>query len=206
MGNNNDWKNTDKNRTDVLDKIKNINEITKKFIFIDKTELFLEFSFKNSKIKVIIMDYYKQLGVFDTNKRTKYIEIKKFYQYFNTLMNSLNIFYGEIIQERISKLNDEERENYSMDGEGLCPLCLDKKVNFSLPCSHFFCEDCIKLWMLKSETCPLCRIKLKCNKKTPDGIVGSERWTVFDSKIDQNQMNQYNEEIFMDLTNNLFKK
>ena len=206
MGSNNS-KRIEINKSEINDKIKKINELTKSFIFINKTNLFLEFFLvNNKKINVIIMDYNKNLGVFDTVKRVKRLEIDVFYKYYNTLMNSLDIFVEKIIEERVSKLSEEERLNFSTEENGLCPLCFEKKVNFSLPCSHFFCEDCIKTWMVKSETCPLCRTQFKCNTKTPAGIKGSDRWIFIDSKIDQDQMKQYNEEILLFLTNKLFQK
>ena len=199
-------KNSILNPTDIINQINKINEITKNYIFINKNNIFLEFTFISmKKIKVKIMDYDNKSGLFNPKKRTKFIKANIFYNYYNTLMNSLNIFTEKFIKERVSRMSEEDKLNCSMEENSLCALCLAKKVNFSLPCCHFFCEDCIKTWILKSETCPLCRAELKCDKKTPEGISGSGRWSLLEyTKNDQNQMNQYNEEILMDLNNKLF--
>ena len=46
-----------------------------------------------------------------------------------------------------------------------CYICLqmfkrDRKVR-QLPCEHLFCEDCLKPWLKKNSTCPICKFELK---------------------------------------------
>jgi len=45
-----------------------------------------------------------------------------------------------------------------------CPICReDFKIDapaVRLPCQHFYCHDCIRQWLKKRNTCPLCRFKL----------------------------------------------
>jgi hypothetical protein len=39
-----------------------------------------------------------------------------------------------------------------------CSICLSEKMQIVLtPCSHKYCKECITLWLMKSELCPLCR-------------------------------------------------
>ena len=36
----------------------------------------------------------------------------------------------------------------------------NRKVR-QLPCEHLFCEDCLKPWLQKNSTCPICKYELK---------------------------------------------
>eukprot|EP00033_Pygsuia_biforma_P003938 GCRY01004314.1.p1 GENE.GCRY01004314.1~~GCRY01004314.1.p1 ORF type:complete len:208 (+),score=31.90 GCRY01004314.1:147-770(+) len=42
-----------------------------------------------------------------------------------------------------------------------CPICLEKEIDVSLPCSHTFCHECIEKWAScqgsAESSCPLCR-------------------------------------------------
>eukprot|EP00668_Euglena_longa_P017143 GGOE01021491.1.p1 GENE.GGOE01021491.1~~GGOE01021491.1.p1 ORF type:complete len:342 (+),score=90.14 GGOE01021491.1:22-1026(+) len=42
-----------------------------------------------------------------------------------------------------------------------CPICCDPFAEglrvMRLPCRHLFCEECLRPWLEKSRTCPLCR-------------------------------------------------
>ena len=39
-----------------------------------------------------------------------------------------------------------------------CPICLQKiKFKKTLPCSHKYCNECIKEWLRKNNNCPVCR-------------------------------------------------
>lgn len=42
-----------------------------------------------------------------------------------------------------------------------CPICYDpiRYPACANPCNHMFCEPCINKWMLKKNTCPVCRTK-----------------------------------------------
>lgn len=50
-----------------------------------------------------------------------------------------------------------------------CPICLcnidDDKNKKKLKCSHEFHRFCIKKWLLKNDTCPICRHKVKNQSK-----------------------------------------
>lgn len=38
-----------------------------------------------------------------------------------------------------------------------CSICLERGVDLSLKCGHFFCESCINKWKRTEPTCPVCR-------------------------------------------------
>ena len=86
-----------------------------------------------------------------------------------------------------------------------------KKLIYPYLVVIFFCEKCINNWIIKSETCPLCRIKLeKSTVTTPDStpqIIGAERWSVLtkDENLDQ-EVKKDNVDVLLKLTNELFIK
>lgn len=48
--------------------------------------------------------------------------------------------------------------------QGRCPICLDvfkesdtRPLRKTWLCNHVFCDDCIKPWLEKHKTCPLCK-------------------------------------------------
>jgi len=40
-----------------------------------------------------------------------------------------------------------------------CVICMERSATIMLTCLHCFCDECLKEWQQKSETCPLCRMK-----------------------------------------------
>ena len=54
---------------------------------------------------------------------------------------------------------DEEikREETKEDDDQECCLCMFEKNEVVLPCTHAFCETCIKDWLKRENGCPLCR-------------------------------------------------
>ena len=71
--------------------------------------------------------------------------------------------FPEIVIEDINKLEE---------GNKKCVICLEDFVSkekvTALPCIHFFHTPCIKKWVLKENTCPICKFELtqeNLNKK-----------------------------------------
>ena len=202
------WENSELKREEVQKNIFQINEITKSLSFMKKMNLYLIFQLDDESpinrksrkiIKVKAYDYDKKKGIAQKRNKSLHITIENFYKYFNMLMNSKSAFLAAQINESFQK----GESNLGEDESGFCPICSDNKVNLSLPCSHFFCEKCIKSWLLKSDTCPLCRIQLKLNKKAPSGVAGAQSWNIVD-ELDQEQMEKENMESLISLTRKLF--
>ena len=40
-----------------------------------------------------------------------------------------------------------------------CPICYELNPNWQLPCKHCFHEPCLRKWMPRNKTCPVCRAK-----------------------------------------------
>eukprot|EP00928_Gymnodinium_smaydae_P040247 TRINITY_DN27320_c0_g1_i1.p1 TRINITY_DN27320_c0_g1~~TRINITY_DN27320_c0_g1_i1.p1 ORF type:complete len:496 (+),score=49.75 TRINITY_DN27320_c0_g1_i1:42-1490(+) len=72
-----------------------------------------------------------------------------------------------------SDANEGEGEDDEQEEE-LCPVCHSEfwqKV--SAPCSHSFCLECIKAWLCRKKTCPLCRLDLATWNPRYDGPSGT---------------------------------
>ena len=210
------WENSIVKKEDVEKNIENINYLTKKGAIMEFTGLYLDFSmdkdlFSHKKIiKVIIKKYDQEKGI-DSKKRSVRLTIEQFYSFYNALMNSVDYFYNQKLIKRIKTLGSKSFDNYGSDESSLCPICDENKVEVSLPCSHFFCEKCIKSWVIKSETCPLCRFKLKFKKDNENdvgaGIVGSQRWDIINNDEEfKNQIKEDNKDLLLKLTKDLFYK
>jgi hypothetical protein len=205
------WENSEVKRDDVKKNLFEINQITKTLLFMKKMEIYLIFeldddtlSKRNSRkiIKVTIYDYFNNKCFVEKREKPISITIEEFYQYFNTLMNSRFIFLSDQMKNKIKKKGTDNPEDDDDDSD-LCPICNANKVDISLPCSHFFCENCIKTWLVKSESCPLCRYKLQVNKKTPSGVEGAQSWDVIE-EVDEEQLAKESEQTLRSLTKKLF--
>ena len=212
----NKWDNYIVKKEEVEKNIERINELAKKYALIEFICLYLEFSldesvfFSNKIIKVIVKKFNLKEGIIEDEFNIVRLTIEEFYTYYNALMNSLNIFYEKKLEERLKTLVEDDFGNIDNDESSLCPICEEKKVQISLPCFHFFCEQCIKTWVIKSDTCPLCRFKLKNNKENKEkgtsvDIEGIQRWSIFsNNEVIQQEIKKDNLDIFLKLTNNLF--
>lgn len=40
-----------------------------------------------------------------------------------------------------------------------CCICLDRKPDVILPCTHVFCSTCIEKWNSEHNSCPICNEK-----------------------------------------------
>ena len=209
------WDNSLVEKEDVESKITKINELTKNCTILEFIGIYLEFSIKEENvfskkiIKVKAKKFNVNLQKVNDDHKTFHLTLEDFYNYYNALMNSLNIIVRKKIGERMSTLTEEEIETFGSDESSLCPICEENKVDISLPCSHFFCENCIKSWVIKSETCPLCRLKLEYNKQnensTPAGIKSSKRWSVISyDENDKQEMKKDSIDVLLKLTHEFF--
>lgn len=206
------WENSEIKRDEVKKNIFQINEITKTLIFMKKLKIYLIFELDDDTImkrqtrkiiKVTIYDYEIKNCMVQQRENPLSITIDDFYKYFNLLMNSRAMFLSEQMKKRLGYLDKSNKQNLEEDESGICPICAENNIDLSLPCSHFFCNNCIKTWLLKSDSCPLCRYKLKKNKNDPTGVSGAHSWDFIDD-IDQDQFEKENMEALKSLTKKLF--
>jgi hypothetical protein len=211
MGNN-FWENSEIKREEVLKNIFQINEITKTLLYMKKLKLYLIFELDDDSIlkrntrkiiKVTIFDYDVEKNTAQRRPNPITMTIEDFYNYYNHLMNARSILLKEKMNEDIGELSKSKIEHYGEDESGICPICSENKVNISLPCSHFFCEKCLSTWVVKSESCPLCRFKLTLNKKDPSGVAGAQSWNIID-EVDEVQIEKEQEDTLKLLTKKFF--
>ena len=205
------WENSELKREDVEKNVEDINQITKSLIYMSRYKIHLKFELDdvpiqkmNRKIiKVKIYSYDEKKNAISNKLNSLHIAIEDFYKYYNLLMDLRRKFLSEQMENNINSLTKSQVKDLGEDESSICPICCENNVDMSLPCSHFFCEKCIKAWIGKNESCPLCRYKLTINRKDPTGISGGQSWNIID-EIDPEQVDRENEESLKRLTNKLF--
>lgn len=205
------WEYSEIKREEVEKYIVEVNQITKTIIFMNKFKLSLTFQLDDSTIqritkkiiKVDVYDYDIKKSLVEKRKEPLSITIDDFYRYYNLLMNLRRVFLNEQMKNNMDKLTKSQINVFGEDESGLCPICIANKVDMRLPCSHFFCNECIKAWMGKNESCPLCRYKLTVNKKNPTGVKDGQSWDIIE-EVDPEEVDKENEESLKFLTNKLF--
>ena len=58
--------------------------------------------------------------------------------------------YGEAIIKDYMK-----KHKYATDE--VCNICLENKNMLRTDCYHIYCDECLEKWMVRSNTCPVCR-------------------------------------------------
>ena len=87
-----------------------------------------------------------------------------------TLASKTPITYSGSLdpKELIERVTSKEIDPNSLDE---CCICLERKPDVILPCTHSYCLSCIEQWNVDHKTCPVCRETLD---STDDGWVISE--------------------------------
>ena len=171
------------NATDVVDEVSIILDDYNKFI--NKMEPY-PFMFENNEIKNKSIVKLRDINKNHINKmKTKMIELEKINhisydilgkdfskEYFDLLEDIDTLMYKsyESIETLVkSTVNDEMLEYNIIPYEGLdnseenlCTICQDSLSNEIFivkigKCEHLFHKNCIDNWLIRSNTCPLCR-------------------------------------------------
>ncbi|CAM4763624.1 unnamed protein product [Rotaria magnacalcarata] len=77
--------------------------------------------------------------------------------------------------------------SFNVPNDNECCICMDRKPNLVLPCTHRFCDECFQQWSSQttatsSHTCPLCRVDVNSDS----GFVLAET-----PKYDKKNLNQF---------------
>ncbi len=194
------WNYSKKSRDEVIEDIKIANNITLQKMFIEKTSVSISFSLEDSgifKSKNVIKAKVKSFK--SEQKKTLKLDLNEFYLFYNSLIDSINIFYDDKLKETIKngKIKDETES-------GFCPICAENTVDTMLKCYHCFCEKCIKTWLLeKTNSCPLCRLTINVDKK--EELFESQQWEIV-GKINKNEYNEETKERFYKILNKMINK
>jgi hypothetical protein len=194
------WNYSKKSRDEVIEDIKTANNITLQKMFIEKTSVSISFSLEDSgifKSKNVIKAKVKSFK--SEQKKTLKLDLNEFYLFYNSLIDSINIFYDDKLKETIKngKIKDETES-------GFCPICAENTVDTMLKCYHCFCEKCIKTWLLeKTNSCPLCRLTINVDKK--EELFESQQWEIV-GKINKNEYNEETKERFYKILNKMINK
>jgi hypothetical protein len=205
------WENSNKTRNEVLEDIEALNKITNSEPFRLKTKSNLKFTlddgsvFNRNSRKIIKCEITSENNQNQKPKK-KYILIDDFYKFFDlTILNS-QIFLNEKLKNNINNnnINKENKEDeITDDGNDICSICENNKVSVMLDCYHFFCEDCIKTWLIKKKSnCPLCRLNIDPNTNK---LNEKYQWDIIDEKFDQKEYDRELNNKFIYLYNKLFK-
>ena len=194
------WNYSKKSRDEVIEDIKIANNITLQKMFIEKTSVSISFSLEDTgifKSKNVIKAKVKSFK--SEQKKTLKLDLNEFYLFYNSLIDSINIFYDDKLKETIKngKIKDETES-------GFCPICAENTVDTMLKCYHCFCEKCIKTWLLeKTNSCPLCRLTINVDKK--EELFESQQWEIV-GKINKNEYNEETKERFYKILNKMINK
>ena len=93
------WKNCEKSKEDVINDILIINQITRNYLFMKKTKLYLVFSLMEENIftnlslsKMIKTEVYDFKENLIYKKKNVYLTLSEFYNFFNCITNSTKLF------------------------------------------------------------------------------------------------------------------
>ena len=158
------------NSSDSIEKVKYYGKCTKNIFK----------NFMNIQNIIYGMNYYRSLAPVENKnifsgfeKPIKFFGygfiMKNVYNIFNNAKNIYNIYCltGEKNgKNKKDKFNNnkiiKEDEEEDDDKENICLLCLNKYSNTCCtPCGHLFCWSCIHLYLIRKDTCPKCKIKIK---------------------------------------------
>ena len=206
------WNNTYLKKSEVAQTILNINEKMKKPNIIELIGANINFILNNinNKNRIISANINITSDLAKVNHKMIYLTLEQFYQYYNALIDCIDALDNKECEKSFLSIEKKLEDQDNLDSD-LCPICNEKKFNISLPCKHFFCQDCIKNWMIKSETCPICRTKLKKENRKEKllkydvGIYGVESWYVME--VDLNILAEARNQsinLFLNLNKKLF--
>eukprot|EP00742_Colponemidia_sp_Colp-10_P001211 GILJ01001304.1.p1 GENE.GILJ01001304.1~~GILJ01001304.1.p1 ORF type:complete len:256 (+),score=18.29 GILJ01001304.1:81-848(+) len=94
------------------------------------------------------------------------LTIRQFYHIFCCLQD-VNLPEWHLLDEKTKESSrkmsnvSEYDINAAWEFDRECMICMEDQTQVALPCSHAFCETCIKTWNIQSLTCPVCRNDVK---------------------------------------------
>uniref|UniRef100_A0A7S1KRS0 RING finger protein 141 n=1 Tax=Percolomonas cosmopolitus TaxID=63605 RepID=A0A7S1KRS0_9EUKA len=73
---------------------------------------------------------------------------------------------SELLVEQSSEENSHTNApRPEADPDDECFVCMERRVDITLPCTHRICAQCLELWKNSSHSCPLCRSRIESNQE-----------------------------------------
>ena len=73
----------------------------------------------------------------------------------------INVYFSFLLNQKKIKYTQQIRvPGTNFISENICPICLEKNINWKLPCNHSFHFECINKWHKINKSCPNCRTSL----------------------------------------------
>lgn len=82
----------------------------------------------------------------------------------NSLPYELNVFIADLLGDVEVGISDIDKVSTLVDENSTCDchICLEQiQEPRKLICEHIYCDKCIKTWLSKHKTCPICRKDLE---------------------------------------------
>lgn len=114
----------------------------------------------------------------DTNaiESTRVLSLKQYVCLFNEIMRQLSTVSSQQTDDGEAPAQPTNILDASFLFTGIdehvgvsdveCVICMDRKAEVILPCSHMYCEQCFDEWQGTHKTCPMCRATVRSGQDT----------------------------------------
>ena len=106
------------------------------------------------KINGICLHNKNSLNIYTPNNIVKWLKSILDEQMYTLVYN---IDFTLIIIDNMSIDNNLKVNNQNSNDLSECVLCLDNPDQIISSCSHKYCSYCIRRWIKKNNSCPICR-------------------------------------------------
>lgn len=128
---------------------------------------YLNIYFHLQSIVVVIFNLLIKLEFLIVTSYLKRVPFNIFRGFWSEVHNLKKKFKGFIAYLKIEKLLNNSESIYDVE----CPICTEIILQGKkLKCGHSFHINCLKLWVLQQQLCPVCRINLFESQQQPFNI------------------------------------
>eukprot|EP01116_Phalansterium_solitarium_P009928 TRINITY_DN24283_c0_g1_i1.p1 TRINITY_DN24283_c0_g1~~TRINITY_DN24283_c0_g1_i1.p1 ORF type:complete len:232 (-),score=27.40 TRINITY_DN24283_c0_g1_i1:104-799(-) len=171
----------------LLKDIEQANELLSKYHPPDQRPMFFESSdVGGGPLWRFLADISINKPLEDGTVRRKRVNYRQFYDMFDRIRDCAEMLASSKEDEDFADRR-RSRDLFLQMMEGLpedeCIICMERKAEIMLPCTHAFCSTCINAWRTKSDACPMCR-RDSTNS-------GSDDWVLTGSGPDEAEVSSF---------------